>query len=122
MKHTFFYVATLLTDVYSPLIPISVVLLDTTSVLGELGWKTYPINGVRTVPLFHIIYCHLFSLTSVSCSKRHSHCCIGEINYINLMRIELAAKISICCVFRFLLYVPTENIENEARLLRNFLL
>ncbi|KAK5921156.1 hypothetical protein CgunFtcFv8_024882 [Champsocephalus gunnari] len=22
-----------------------VVLLDTTSVLGELGWKTYPING-----------------------------------------------------------------------------
>lgn len=25
----------------------SVVLLDTTSVLGELGWKTYPINGVR---------------------------------------------------------------------------
>lgn len=27
--------------------PISVVLLDTTSVLGELGWKAYPINGVR---------------------------------------------------------------------------
>uniref|UniRef100_A0A8C5DXJ2 Ephrin type-A receptor 6 n=1 Tax=Gouania willdenowi TaxID=441366 RepID=A0A8C5DXJ2_GOUWI len=25
--------------------PIAVVLLDTTSVLGELGWKTYPING-----------------------------------------------------------------------------
>uniref|UniRef100_A0A3B4UIK5 Ephrin type-A receptor 6 n=1 Tax=Seriola dumerili TaxID=41447 RepID=A0A3B4UIK5_SERDU len=29
----------------SPPFPISVVLLDTTSVLGELGWKTYPING-----------------------------------------------------------------------------
>ena len=24
-----------------------VVLLDTTSVIGELGWRTYPINGVR---------------------------------------------------------------------------
>ncbi|MFT7808034.1 ephrin type-A receptor 6 [Arapaima gigas] len=23
-----------------------VVLLDTTAVLGELGWKTYPVNGV----------------------------------------------------------------------------
>lgn len=31
--------------------PISVVLLDTTSVLGELGWKTYPINGVRRTSL-----------------------------------------------------------------------
>lgn len=25
---------------------IPVVLLDTTTVLGELGWKTYPLNGV----------------------------------------------------------------------------
>lgn len=33
----------------------SVVLLDTTSVLGELGWKTYPINGVRrTFPFFFV--------------------------------------------------------------------
>ncbi|KAI5940232.1 Ephrin type-A receptor 6 [Manis javanica] len=23
-----------------------VVLLDTTTVLGELGWKTYPLNGI----------------------------------------------------------------------------
>lgn len=28
-------------------VSLPVVLLDTTSVLGELGWKTYPINGVR---------------------------------------------------------------------------
>uniref|UniRef100_A0AAQ5YUJ2 Ephrin type-A receptor 6 n=1 Tax=Amphiprion ocellaris TaxID=80972 RepID=A0AAQ5YUJ2_AMPOC len=35
----------LLMGVFSPLFPVSVVLLDTTSVLGELGWKTYPING-----------------------------------------------------------------------------
>ncbi len=28
-----------------------VVLLDTTSVLGELSWKTYPINGVSNISL-----------------------------------------------------------------------
>lgn len=26
-----------------------VVLLDTTAVLGELSWKTYPVNGVSNI-------------------------------------------------------------------------
>lgn len=30
---------------------VPVVLLDTTSVLGELGWKTYPVNGVSVCVL-----------------------------------------------------------------------
>ncbi|CAL8342122.1 unnamed protein product [Boreogadus saida] len=29
----------------SPGLSNQVVLLDTTSVIGELGWKTYPVNG-----------------------------------------------------------------------------
>lgn len=33
----------------------SVVLLDTTAALGELGWKTFPLNGVSHSP-FHF-YC-----------------------------------------------------------------
>lgn len=43
--------------------PISVVLLDTTSVLGELGWKAYPINGVRR-PTFDFS----FSLQFIHCN------------------------------------------------------
>lgn len=58
--------------------PISVVLLDTTSVLGELGWKAYPINGVRMSFFdfsffFHFVHGNFFfflnrvaSATSVS--------------------------------------------------------
>uniref|UniRef100_A0A669AWD5 Ephrin type-A receptor 6 n=1 Tax=Oreochromis niloticus TaxID=8128 RepID=A0A669AWD5_ORENI len=45
VKENFLCVPRWLMYVFSPLILISVVLLDTTSVLGELGWKTYPING-----------------------------------------------------------------------------
>lgn len=29
----------------------SVVLLDTTAVLGELDWKTYPVNGVSDIKM-----------------------------------------------------------------------
>lgn len=44
---------------------ISVVLLDTTSVLGELGWKAYPINGVRRLTFdfsfsLHFVHCNFF--------------------------------------------------------------
>lgn len=55
VKENFLCVPRWLMYVFSPLILISVVLLDTTSVLGELGWKTYPINGVRGEPLSHVI-------------------------------------------------------------------
>lgn len=54
------FVCSQITNVCLPILPLlffintfflslssSVVLLDTTSVLGELGWKTYPMNGVR---------------------------------------------------------------------------
>lgn len=30
-----------------------VVLLDTTTVLGELDWKTYPVNGVSDISTFY---------------------------------------------------------------------
>lgn len=51
----------------SPLLPVSVVLLDTTSVLGELGWKTYPINGVRRATFWFL---PLVLLSGVPFSKR----------------------------------------------------
>lgn len=34
------------------LFPFSVVLLDTTAALGELGWKTFPLNGVSHSPFW----------------------------------------------------------------------
>lgn len=38
---------------YCCLLPLSkVVLLDTTTVLGELDWKTYPVNGVSEKSVF----------------------------------------------------------------------
>lgn len=36
---------------------VSVVLLDTTSVLGELGWNTYPMNGVRECVFGFVCMC-----------------------------------------------------------------
>lgn len=50
-------VVRLLTVWFPCLFLASVVLLDTTSVLGELGWKTYPINGVRRAALFVWFHC-----------------------------------------------------------------
>lgn len=62
--------------------PISVVLLDTTSVLGELGWKTYPINGVRRRTLFFLS----FILSTVSLKKKKKRISgttsTGSINYL----------------------------------------
>lgn len=78
VKENFLCVPRWLMYVFPPLILISVVLLDTTSVLGELGWKTYPINGVRGEPLSHVIS---FIITV--------YCCITEINYIDLKRTKL---------------------------------
>lgn len=61
--------------VFSPLLLLflaSVVLLDTTSVLGELGWKTYPINGVRRAT---------FKFPPLS--EHTAKCCINDFNYID---------------------------------------
>lgn len=79
----------------SPPFPISVVLLDTTSVLGELGWKTYPINGVRRATLLQIFALSL----AVQCAlfKMHGQCCISEFNYIDFNRSGRVAVI--CFIF-----------------------
>lgn len=45
------------------LFPLSVVLLDTTAALGELGWKTFPLNGVSH-SLFWL-YCLEFGVPTV---------------------------------------------------------
>lgn len=38
---------------FSTISPLSlVVLLDTTTVLGELDWKTYPVNGVSDISIY----------------------------------------------------------------------
>lgn len=55
--------------------PIPVVLLDTTSVLGELGWKAYPINGVRTSTFdfsfsFHFIHGNVIKTMHGQCHIR----------------------------------------------------
>lgn len=42
------------------LFPFSVVLLDTTAALGELGWKTFPLNGVSHAPFW--FYCLEFGI------------------------------------------------------------
>ena len=87
--------------VFSPLIflLISVVLLDTTSVLGELGWKTYPINGVRTSTYAYDYciwsYCPVYRILF----KMHGHCCINKINYIDGNRSERVA--GNCFIFTF---------------------
>lgn len=74
-----------------PLLPVSVVLLDTTSVLGELGWKTYPINGVRRETLLLIIA----FVRTVQCVlfKMRGHYCFSEINYIDVNRSGTVAMI-----------------------------
>lgn len=41
------------TTFFSSISPLSlVVLLDTTTVLGELDWKTYPVNGVSDISIY----------------------------------------------------------------------
>lgn len=45
------------------LFPFSVVLLDTTAVLGELGWKTFPLNGVSHSPFW--FYCLEFGILTL---------------------------------------------------------
>jgi len=41
----------------------SVVLLDTTAAIGELGWKTFPLNGVSHPPFW--FYCLDFGILSL---------------------------------------------------------
>lgn len=69
---------------------ISVVLLDTTSVLGELGWKTYPINGVRRATLLLIIF-------TVQCSKYMAIAAFIKIYYTDVKRSKRVAVI--CFIF-----------------------
>ena len=45
------------------LFPFSVVLLDTTAALGELGWKTFPLNGVSHSPFW--FYCLDFGILTL---------------------------------------------------------
>lgn len=59
--------------------PISVVLLDTTSVLGELGWKAYPINGVRK-STFEFSFPSI--LSTLTFKKMHDQCHILGLNRI----------------------------------------
>ena len=51
---------------------IPVVLLDTTTVLGELGWKTYPLNGV-SLNIFQNCYSVGF-LGCIIIVKRTEYC------------------------------------------------
>lgn len=45
------------------LFPFSVVLLDTTAAIGELGWKTFPLNGVSHSPFW--FYCLDFGILTL---------------------------------------------------------
>lgn len=40
-------------------------LLDTTSVIGELGWKTYPVNGVRKTAEWRFCVWHSVSMIAL---------------------------------------------------------
>lgn len=66
--------------------------------LGELGWKTYPINGVRRAALF------VFASTVQSIwFKLNGHCNINEISYSDVNRSE--AEIMTCFKYRFTFFV-----------------